>query len=150
MAKVLIIEACFYRGTVKSSLNVAKTILEAADIAFDYFLVPGIFEIPNALNIILEAQDYDGVIILGCIVKEETEYYDMILRECARGINDTAMNYAIPLGFGITVVHNTLQAESLSDEHAKRAVEVCIELMHLKEKFANFEMSHQDFACIKH
>lgn len=134
---VLIISANFYGEINELSLKTVQETLTSAGITFDHVSVPGVFEIANAMNIILEYTNYDGVIVLGCVIRGETFSFELLCRESARSINDMALHYSIPLGFGIITADNIKQAQSRAETYAKKASVACMQLMGIKSEFDN-------------
>lgn len=139
-SNVLIIESNFYRNISEIGLSAAKDMLMSLGITFDHISVPGSFDIANAMNIALENVSYDGVIVLGCILRGETFHFELVANESARSINEVAIHYSMPLGFGIITADNMLQAENRAAEYAKRAVMACIQLMGIKSEFTSVEL----------
>lgn len=80
------------------------------DEAITVVKVPGAFEIPVAVQILLDKNEYDAVITLGAIIKGETPHFDFIANECSHGIAQLAINSGIPIIFGVLTVDNVDQA----------------------------------------
>jgi 6,7-dimethyl-8-ribityllumazine synthase len=80
--------------------------------------VSGAFELPAALRMAIEAGEldgrprWDGFLILGCVVKGETDHYEHICRETCRGVMDLAIETGEPIGFGLLTVASLAQAEA--------------------------------------
>jgi 6,7-dimethyl-8-ribityllumazine synthase len=72
--------------------------------------VPGSFEIPFVTRIIAEGGDVDGVIALGCVIRGETQHYDVIIQEIARGLWDVMHSTGIPVIFGIITADELQEA----------------------------------------
>ena len=85
--------------------------------------VPGAFEIPVAVDALLDDDDreYDAVITLGAIIRGETPHFEYIANECARGISQSALDYGVPVIFGVLTVDN---AEQAMDRAARAALEM--------------------------
>ncbi len=141
---ILIIESNFYRNISEISLSAAKEMLGSLGIVFDHISVPGAFDIANAMNIALENVSYDGVVVLGTIIRGETSHFEVVCVESARSINEVAIHYSMPLGFGIITANSLDQAEVRAAEYAKRAVMACIQLMGIKSEFASSESNETE------
>lgn len=131
--KILIISACFYKKISDDLLKGAVSELEKNNIDYKIIKVPGCFEIPVALHMSIKSEtNYQGYIVLGCVIRGETGHYDIVCNESSRGINDFAIKYCKPLGFGIITAENYTQAEERSDTEKKnyggRAANACIEM----------------------
>lgn len=101
---------------------------------YEKIVVPGVFELASSINIALENFEYSGVIALGCIVKGETSHYDVIAHECARALQDIAIYYSMPLGFGVLTVDNIEQALARTEKYGKNAAIACIQMIKIKEQ----------------
>ena len=75
----------------------------------EVFEVPGAFELPLAALALIEA-GYDGVACLGAVIRGETDHYDFVCSETARGIQDVALRTGRPVAFGVLTVHDMDQA----------------------------------------
>jgi 6,7-dimethyl-8-ribityllumazine synthase len=76
----------------------------------DEFYVPGAYEIPLAVSLLLESGDYDGVITLGAVIRGDTPHFDFVAGECSRGLMDVQLRHALPVGFGVLTVNDVQQA----------------------------------------
>mgnify|MGYP005843662407 CR=1 FL=1 len=82
--------------------------------------VPGAFEIPLAIQMLLEsyqpAEDYEyddyslGVVALGCVVKGETPHNVHIAENVSRVLMDISLAQSTPVGFGIITADSIDQA----------------------------------------
>jgi 6,7-dimethyl-8-ribityllumazine synthase len=75
----------------------------------EVFDVPGAFELPLAALALLDA-GFDGVACLGAVIRGETDHYDFVCAEAARGIQDVALRTGKPVAFGVLTVHDMDQA----------------------------------------
>jgi 6,7-dimethyl-8-ribityllumazine synthase len=79
--------------------DLAQRLLAGAQGAFaeagagevDVFDVPGAFELPLAAKYAAESGRYDGVACLGAVIRGETDHYDFVCAEAARGIQDVQL-----------------------------------------------------------
>jgi 6,7-dimethyl-8-ribityllumazine synthase len=76
----------------------------------DVFDVPGAFELPLAAKYAAESGRYDGVACLGAVIRGETDHYDFVCAEAARGIQDVQLRTGVPCAFGVLTVENMDQA----------------------------------------
>ena len=134
MAKVLISVANFYKDISQKLLDVSILELKKNNMQYEKIVVPGVFELASSINIALENFEYSGVIALGCIVKGETSHYDVIAHECARALQDIAIYYSMPLGFGVLTVDNIEQALARTEKYGKNAAIACIQMIKIKEQ----------------
>ena len=86
--------------------------------------VPGAFEIPVAVEALLDKEEYAAIITLGAIIRGETPHFEYIANECTHGIAQLAMNSGVPVIFGVLTVDNTEQAmDRAGDEESNKGSE---------------------------
>jgi 6,7-dimethyl-8-ribityllumazine synthase len=126
----LIVEAPYYRAIAAGQLAGAKRTLEAAGATHEVVQVAGAFELPGAIRMAIGAMGraggpcWDGFIALGCVVRGDTDHYDHICRETARGLMDLSVQFGVPVAFGVLTVHDEAQAEARSrDDEMNKGVE---------------------------
>lgn len=91
--------------------------------------VPGVYDIPLAVKILLKDNSVDGVVTLGCVIEGETEHDQIVIQNAARKITDLSLEFTKPVALGITGPGMTrLQAEDRI-ENAKNAMEACVKLL---------------------
>ena len=71
--------------------------------------VPGAYELPFAAKEFAE-RGYDGVACLGVVIRGETDHYDFVCAEAARGIQDVQLETGVPCAFGVITCDNMEQA----------------------------------------
>ena len=76
----------------------------------DVFDVPGAFELPLAALYAAQSGRYAGVACLGAVIRGETDHYDFVCGEAARGIQDVQLRTGVPCAFGVLTVENMDQA----------------------------------------
>jgi 6,7-dimethyl-8-ribityllumazine synthase len=76
----------------------------------DSFTVPGAYELPLAAKYLADTGRYAGVACLGAVIRGETDHYDYVCAEAARGIQDVALRTGVPCAFGVLTVENMEQA----------------------------------------
>lgn len=80
--------------------------------AIDVFEVPGAFELPLAAKLCAETGRYAGVACLGVVIRGETDHYDFVCGEAARGIQQVALQTGVPTAFGVITCATREQAEA--------------------------------------
>ncbi|WP_439597610.1 6,7-dimethyl-8-ribityllumazine synthase [Falsiroseomonas sp.] len=122
--RILVIQAPYYGEVVGGMLAGARGVLEGMGASLEVVDVSGAFELPAALRMALGAPDrWDGFLMLGCVVKGETDHYDFICQAVCQGAMTVSSEYGAPLGFGLLTVANLDQAiaRSRDDQHNKGA-----------------------------
>lgn len=100
-----------------------------ADAEVEVFDVPGAFELPIAAKECAESGRFDAILCLGAVIRGETDHYDYVCGEAARGIMDVQLSTGVPCGFGVLTCDTYAQAEARagagkrdSGAHAAEAV----------------------------
>jgi 6,7-dimethyl-8-ribityllumazine synthase len=111
---------------------------EAGAGAADVFDVPGAFELPLAAKLCAESGRYDGVACVGAVIRGETDHYDWVCAESARGIQDVQLRTGVPCAFGVLTVDTIEQALARSGgdkrDSGRHAAEAVLTLAHLREQ----------------
>lgn len=141
---ILVIEARFYDEIADDLLSGARRVLEAASARIDVVTVPGILELPAAVSFAFHparkgGQRYDGVVVLGCAVKGETDHYEHVCRESMSGVQRAALDFSVPCGNGILTVPTWELAQHRADpargDAGGRAGLACLRMITLKQEF---------------
>jgi 6,7-dimethyl-8-ribityllumazine synthase len=72
--------------------------------------VPGAYELPLVAKKLAESGKFDAIICLGCVIRGATTHYDYVCSETAKGISKVAMDYGLPVMFGVLTTENIEQA----------------------------------------
>ena len=135
--RVLIVEARFYAEIADALTAGAEAELDKAGIASERIDVPGVFEIPAAMQMAYDANpDYLGFLSLGCVIRGETDHYDHICREVSRALMDFSTLERVAHGFGILTCENRDQAWERADPGQRdiggRAAAACLRMSEIK------------------
>jgi 6,7-dimethyl-8-ribityllumazine synthase len=110
----------------------ALTAMNAAQVREEK--VPGAFELPLAAKAAAIA-GFDAVIALGAVIRGETDHYEHIAREAARGLAAVALETGVPVGFGVLTVANEPQALARSapgpDNKGAEAARAAVTMVHV-------------------
>jgi 6,7-dimethyl-8-ribityllumazine synthase len=74
------------------------------------FEVPGAFELPLAAKWCAESDRFAGVACLGAVIRGETDHYDYVCTEAARGIQQVQISTGVPCAFGVITSETMAQA----------------------------------------
>ena len=72
--------------------------------------VPGAFELPVVVQRMAKSGKYDGIIVLGAVIRGGTPHFDYVAGECTKGIGQVAMQCDMPIAFGVLTVDSIEQA----------------------------------------
>ncbi|TMH74530.1 MAG: 6,7-dimethyl-8-ribityllumazine synthase [Betaproteobacteria bacterium] len=93
--------------------------------------VPGALEVPVALSKLAQAQDYDALIALGCVIRGDTFHFEVVATESAHGISRVALEHGIPVANAVLTTENEAQARERIDEKGREAARVAVEMANL-------------------
>jgi 6,7-dimethyl-8-ribityllumazine synthase len=105
--------------------------------------VPGAFEIPLAATRLADSGAFDAVICLGAVIRGETEHFDLVARETARGVARAAAETGVPVIFEVLATDTLAQAEARAGgTHGNRgrdAVDAALEMADLLDRLPKEE-----------
>ena len=125
--------------------DLAERLVAGAQAAFadagaaeaDVYSVPGAFELPLAAKLCAESGRYDGVACLGAVIRGETDHYDYVCTEAARGIQEVQLRTGVPCAFGVLTVDTMEQALARAGgdkrDSGRHAAEAVLALARLRE-----------------
>jgi 6,7-dimethyl-8-ribityllumazine synthase len=76
----------------------------------EVFEVPGAFELPLAASYAAGSGRFAGVACLGAVIRGETDHYDHVCAEVARGVMAVALDTGVPCAFGVLTCQTMEQA----------------------------------------
>jgi len=134
--------ARFYADLAERLERGARAALAEAGAAEpDVFDVPGAFELPLAARLAADSGRYAGVVCLGAVIRGETDHYDYVCGEAARGIQDVQLRTGVPCGFGVLTVDTMEQAVARAGEGkrdtGRHAAEAVLALAAVRERLAS-------------
>ena len=116
--KIFIVIANYYPEISNELFNGAIKVLKKNGIKnYKKKLVPGIFEIPT--TIARNANNYDGFIALGCVIKGKTPHFNFITKATLNGLMNLSIINKKPIGNGIITCLNKKQALERSNPMKK-------------------------------
>jgi len=103
----------FYEELAQRLLRGAEEGFELAGVpaaAVSHVSVPGAYELPFAARLHAERGEFAGVACLGVVIRGETDHYDFVCAEAARGIQDVQLATGVPCSFGVITCDTMEQA----------------------------------------
>ena len=107
--------ATFYEDLAERLVNGAVEAFgerEVAPTSVHTYEVPGAFELPLAAKWSAESGRFAGVACLGVVIRGETNHYDYVCAEAARGIQRVQLDTGVPCAFGVITCDTREQAEA--------------------------------------
>lgn len=113
-AKVAIVVSRFNSFIVDSLVSGAVDTLErVGNMSSDDITlvrVPGAVELPVATQKVAAKGEFDAIITLGAVIRGGTPHFDFVAGECNKGLAQVAMQYSIPVAFGVLTTDTIEQA----------------------------------------
>jgi 6,7-dimethyl-8-ribityllumazine synthase len=100
----------FYEDLARRLVEGATRVFLEAGASVDVHEVPGAFELPLGAKYCAESGRYAGVACLGAVIRGETDHYEYVSNEAARGIADVSLGTGVPCAFGVLTVESMEQA----------------------------------------
>jgi len=82
----------------------------AADDAVSVYRVPGAFEIPTLAAKLIDVDDVDAIITLGCLLRGDTPHFDFISAQVTNDLSRVATEAKFPIAFGVITCNTREQA----------------------------------------
>ena len=105
-----IVVARFYEELADRLVAGAAEAFERAGAEVDVHAVPGAFELPLAAAYCAGSGRYAGIACLGAVIRGETDHYEYVCAEAARGIARAGLDSGVPCAFGVLTVDTLEQA----------------------------------------
>ncbi len=140
--RVALCVASFYAELAEKLEQGAREALSEAGIELvDRFAVPGAFELPLAAKYVAESGRYVAIVCLGAVIRGETDHYEYVCAEAARGISQLQLLTGTPCGFGVLTVDTMEQALARVAGGTKRdtgrhAVEAVLATLAVKDELS--------------
>ena len=139
MARILIVEARFYEHLNDLLLQGARGAIEAEGHSHETITVPGALEVPAAIALAAETDEFDAFVALGVVIRGETYHFEVVASESARGIMALTLD-GLAIGNGILTVEDEAQALARARPYEKNkggeAAKAALAMLKLKERFA--------------
>jgi 6,7-dimethyl-8-ribityllumazine synthase len=136
-----IVVARFYEDLAARLIDGAKTAFaQGGEHAVEVFDVPGAFELPLAASYAARSGRFAGVACLGAVIRGETDHYDFVCAEAARGVMQVQLQTGVPCAFGVLTVENMEQALARSGggkrDQGAHAAEAVLAMAALRRELA--------------
>ena len=95
--------------------------------------VPGALEVPLALSVLADSDDYDALVALGCIIRGETYHFELVANESGAGVMRVSLKHQVPIANAILTVENEAQAWARAEDKGRDAARVAVEMANLMD-----------------
>ncbi|GHA78771.1 6,7-dimethyl-8-ribityllumazine synthase [Formosimonas limnophila] len=98
-----------------------------------YITVPGALEVPLALQMLAQTEEFDALIALGAVIRGETYHFELVSNESGAGITKVGLDFNMPIANAILTTENDEQAIERMATKGSEAARVAIEMACLYE-----------------
>ena len=132
--------ARFYEELAERLERGARNAFAEAGVEAETFYVPGAFELPLAASYAARSGRFAGVACLGAVIRGETDHYDFVCTETARGVMSVQLHTGVPCAFGVLTCATTEQALARSGggvrDQGRHAAETVLRMAALRAELA--------------
>jgi 6,7-dimethyl-8-ribityllumazine synthase len=131
--------ACFYQELAEKLVAGARTaFVQHGHHDVEVFEVPGAFELPLAASYAAASGRFAGIACLGAVIRGETDHYEYVCAEVARGVMRVQLDTGVPCTFGVLTCATMEQALARAGgdkrDQGRHAAEAAIRLADLREE----------------
>lgn len=83
----------------------------AAEKQIEIIRVPGAYDMPVVVRKLAASRRYDALIALGAVIRGQTPHFDYVAGECASGLARIALEFGVPVAFGVLTTDTMEQAQ---------------------------------------
>jgi 6,7-dimethyl-8-ribityllumazine synthase len=110
-ARFAITVARFYEDLAERLIAGATgAFADAGHTDVEVFDVPGAFELPLAASYAARSGRFAGVACLGAVIRGDTDHYEHVCAETARGVMQVQLDTGVPCAFGVLTCETMQQA----------------------------------------
>jgi len=95
---------------LEGAIDALKRHGSVADNDITVVKVPGAYELPVAAKRIASNGGYDAIIAIGAVIRGGTPHFDFVAGECNKGLAQVAMEFTLPVAFGVITTDTIEQA----------------------------------------
>jgi len=130
----------FYEELAERLERGARAAFAEAGVEAEAFYVPGAFELPLAASYAAGSGRFAGVACLGAVIRGETDHYDFVCAETARGVMSVQLHTGVPCAFGVLTCATMEQALARSGgglrDQGRQAAETVLRMAALRAELA--------------
>ncbi len=108
--------------------------------AIDLVRAPGSFELPQVVNRLAAKKRYQGIIALGAVIRGGTPHFEYVAGECVKGLAQVALQYDVPVSFGVLTVDTLEQAiERAGTKAGNKGAEAALSVLEMVNLYQALE-----------
>lgn len=101
---------------------------------------PGSYEIPLAVQQLIQSRNVDGVIAIGVVIRGGTPHFEYVCDAVNRGITDLILKHNKPIAFGVLTTDDVKQALERAGDKGNKGGEAALallEMISVEQKLTN-------------
>lgn len=106
----------------------------------DVVVVPGAWELPTALRVLLGTARYDAAVVVGAVVRGDTPHFEFVAGETSRAIMQLGTDFEVPIGFGLLTTDTMAQAVARAGgEYGNKGRDAALAALEMADLLARLE-----------
>lgn len=129
--RVALIAASWHERVMNGLVAGARSASSGAHI--EHYTVPGSFELPIVAAACAARGDFDALVALGVVIRGGTPHFEYVCTAATEGLARVALEYRIPVGFGLLTCDDEEQAldrAGLPDSREDKGAEAMRSALH--------------------
>jgi len=112
----------------------------ADDARVEIFRCPGAMELPGLARRVLATGRFDGLVILGAVIRGATPHFDLVVGEATRGIGALAAETGCAVGYGVLACETIEQAiERAGTKAGNRGFDAAMVAVEMADLYAQLD-----------
>ena len=95
---------------LEGAIDALKRHGNVADSDITVVRVPGAYELPVAAKRVAQKGEVDAIVAIGAVIRGGTPHFDFVAGECNKGLANVAMEFTLPVAFGVITTDSIEQA----------------------------------------
>lgn len=108
--RVAIVAASWHQQVMQGLRAGAHQAAASAGAEVEEFTVAGSFELPIIAAECAKTEKFDAIVALGVIIRGGTPHFDYVCSAATDGLSRVALDYGVPIGFGVLTCDTDEQA----------------------------------------
>jgi 6,7-dimethyl-8-ribityllumazine synthase len=97
---------------------------------------PGALELPGVVRRLVDLARFDGVVVLGCVIRGDTPHFDLVIGESTRGVGAIAAEGRCAIANGVLACETLEQAVARSGPVGNRGAEAATVAVEMTKVYA--------------
>ncbi|HET9642380.1 MAG TPA: 6,7-dimethyl-8-ribityllumazine synthase [Burkholderiaceae bacterium] len=137
--RVGIVQARFNQALTDKLTDICRAelaVLGVPERHITHVTVPGALEVPVALKVMADSEDFNALVAIGVVIRGETYHFELVSNESAAGITRVALDHQIGIANAILTVDTEAQALARLEEKGRDAARVAVEMANLLDELS--------------